>query len=979
LGKRTQYTYDDYNRLLSVINPLNQPETFSYLKPGASSSSLHTTNSVYTHTSRAGIVTTNIYDENFRKTSTTLGSSTTSFLYDNVGNLTRVTDPRSKITLNTYDARDRKTFASEAYGTNVATTTVWHYDAASNINQINHPDGVIETKGFDALNRMIWQSVPRQVPGHPSTYLTTHFDYNFSGTIQQVTDPNGHHTTFTYDASDQKITMTYPGGTQSQSWAYDNAHNLKSRTTVHNETQSFTYDNRNRKITMTWNNSAEWRYFGYDAASHLIRALNGTGTWNANIISDVIRTYDDAGRLTLDQQNVAGLGIKNVNYPTYDGDGKLIQMNVTGATYDYTFSYDAMGRFEKISPTGSPLAFQYYYDPASNETQRLRVLNGVTQLTPRDSLNRISRRDVKKGATWLAAEAYTYDRMSRLTEVDLGSISDLYGYYWSGEMEWAQYGVQTDSPRQEGEDPDLDTSDNVDPWANYQPSPDPNDSQPEPTPPPDDPLPSPSPGDLSAPDISQMQRWVSYFLDKAGNRQNVLDTGTWKNYVANPLNQYTTAESIGVTNGNEHEISGYNNVNYYYINDERLKQVTSGANTYNLYYDALGRCVKRSLNVGQGNVYTYYIYDGEKPVVEYNSTGAIAAKNLYGKGIDEVLMRTETGVNGGQPFYYQHNHEGSVTHLTNAAGAVIESYKYDAFGAPTMYNGATQVDYSTYNNRFLFTGREYAAANSAGYNAGFKFYEYRARAYHPTLGRFMSEDPKGFAAGDYNLFRYCHNDPIDLTDPMGTEITLPPGPTHATQAMEMDRAYNFIMGLMQRQFSSAISAGMAGYQAWSALQTSSFSSQVQRAIASGERLAQIGNNAQPRTVSGEGYLRIDTDGTGSDHGDPTHGRNNETAYQPNGRSLNADTDPYVAIPTALLRQGVRLGDRAMLTVNGRSAPGVVGDTGADHRFVEASLRLVHDVGVRTRDVPGRGPVPDTPGGREVWARMTLYSSEPPGP
>jgi hypothetical protein len=31
----------------------------------------------------------------------------------------------------------------------------------------------------------------------------------------------------------------------------------------------------------------------------------------------------------------------------------------------------------------------------------------------------------------------------------------------------------------------------------------------------------------------------------------------------------------------------------------------------------------------------------------------------------------------------------------------------------------------------------------------------------------MSEDPKGFDAGDYNLFRYCHNDPLDRVDPMG--------------------------------------------------------------------------------------------------------------------------------------------------------------------------------------------------------------------
>ncbi len=62
--------------------------------------------------------------------------------------------------------------------------------------------------------------------------------------------------------------------------------------------------------------------------------------------------------------------------------------------------------------------------------------------------------------------------------------------------------------------------------------------------------------------------------------------------------------------------------------------------------------------------------------------------------------------------------------------------------------------------------------------------QYRARAYHPGMGRFMSEDPKlfvhragfekppadwSFAAhpdeAEFNLFRYCGNDPLDFTDP----------------------------------------------------------------------------------------------------------------------------------------------------------------------------------------------------------------------
>jgi uncharacterized protein RhaS with RHS repeats len=39
--------------------------------------------------------------------------------------------------------------------------------------------------------------------------------------------------------------------------------------------------------------------------------------------------------------------------------------------------------------------------------------------------------------------------------------------------------------------------------------------------------------------------------------------------------------------------------------------------------------------------------------------------------------------------------------------------------------------------------------------------------YQPELGRFLQPDPKQFAAGDYNLYRYCHNDPLNRSDPFG--------------------------------------------------------------------------------------------------------------------------------------------------------------------------------------------------------------------
>ncbi|MFC5769746.1 RHS repeat-associated core domain-containing protein, partial [Thauera sinica] len=43
----------------------------------------------------------------------------------------------------------------------------------------------------------------------------------------------------------------------------------------------------------------------------------------------------------------------------------------------------------------------------------------------------------------------------------------------------------------------------------------------------------------------------------------------------------------------------------------------------------------------------------------------------------------------------------------------------------------------------------------------------RARYYDPGRGRFISEDPLGFAAGDVNFYAYVGNNPVNYTDPSG--------------------------------------------------------------------------------------------------------------------------------------------------------------------------------------------------------------------
>jgi uncharacterized protein RhaS with RHS repeats len=50
-------------------------------------------------------------------------------------------------------------------------------------------------------------------------------------------------------------------------------------------------------------------------------------------------------------------------------------------------------------------------------------------------------------------------------------------------------------------------------------------------------------------------------------------------------------------------------------------------------------------------------------------------------------------------------------------------------------------------------------------------YFYRARYYDPTVGRFVTKDPIGFAGGDVNLYAYVENNVVNFSDPLGLTTT----------------------------------------------------------------------------------------------------------------------------------------------------------------------------------------------------------------
>jgi RHS repeat-associated protein len=103
-------------------------------------------------------------------------------------------------------------------------------------------------------------------------------------------------------------------------------------------------------------------------------------------------------------------------------------------------------------------------------------------------------------------------------------------------------------------------------------------------------------------------------------------------------------------------------------------------------------------------------------------------------------------------YYYHADGLGSITHITDAAGNIVQSYVYSAFGEIVDQGGNLP-------NPYTYTSREYDPESG--------LYYYRARYYDAEVGRFLQTDPIGFTGGDVNLYAYVQNNPINRIDPLG--------------------------------------------------------------------------------------------------------------------------------------------------------------------------------------------------------------------
>ncbi|MDP3650856.1 MAG: RHS repeat-associated core domain-containing protein [Rhodoferax sp.] len=668
-------------------------------------------------------LSTRTYDSADRlQTETDVLNNVTTYGYDAAGNVAWITDAEKHTTRFEYDAMNRRTAVVDANG-NRSTT---RYDLAGHL--------VAATNGNNE---------------------TTKFSYDRLGRLLTQTDPLGYTTSFRYDANGNRIcvvdanaqaglkAMNTDGCTSST--GYDQLQRTTSSTDALNRKTVFSYDLLGN-ITSIKDASGKTTQMSYDGLGRLTKVmdpLNKATDYIRDAAGNIWQTSNRLGQLTQTSYD-------RLNRPTtilYQTDGKTETLGydvygnlhtLANGALSYTFEYDAKSRLLiKLDSRGRSMSFNY--DKTGNVLTKTDYVGERTDFTY-DAANR---RIAMRNAAYLSA-SYQHDGAGRvLARLLSNGAQTQYSYNGNGQLT------------------NLKTV-----TAN-----------------------------------GAVLNNVSYISDRVGNILSQTDATGISTYSYDPLYQLLSADYPGtandesftydaVGNRNTHTLNGQTRAYEYRPNSNRLAAIhtgtLAGAIEKAFVWDDEGRLssqtggIAKTLGWDQKNrakaingvTYNYdplnyrigqqggtlgnrdYYLEGEHLEAEY-ANGYRQAKYFRGLSTDELLAGYSYDANGnnGTPTIYHHDALMSVTGLSTHEGGTVQTANYSAFGDRTV--SAVGVS----NNRLTYTGREKDGDTG--------LYYYRARYYDPAIGRFISEDPLGFAAGDVNFYQYTANNPVNANDPSG--------------------------------------------------------------------------------------------------------------------------------------------------------------------------------------------------------------------
>jgi RHS repeat-associated protein len=560
---------------------------------------------------------------------------------------------------------------------------------------------------------------------------STKTKYDEAGNIIGLVDANQNQTSYYYDRLNRQTEIVDANGILTQQTKYDGFGNVKSIRDSGGNITGYEYDELNRQVKMTdplgksvtqdydrlgrveWvvDRNSRRRDFSYDINDNLTKEAWGNGTRLQFI-------YDKVGNL---KQSIDGTS-NTTNIYNYDEIYQLTDATTGNVNfhYDYDVYGDMTKRQERVNslPTAT---VDYQYDK-NHQLKKLSQsgLGVIAQVMEfgYDRLNQLTNisRTTANSAGALATD-YQYN--------EVGLLKDINNYFikptaFNLITTISNYHYDYDAGNRLTTKSGTDGNSVIDYGKDNQ---------------------------LKSVDNSNRADEV-YSFNALGIRNNWSTvTGDSRQVRNDGKFEYKYDDEGNLTR--KTELAAGNITNYEWDYRNRLTKVTSAGQIVEYQYDAADRRVGKVID---GVTKEKYIYDGQDIALVVDAAGVITERYLYGAGVDNVLSREANG----QVTWSLGDRQGSVVDLVNEQGEVVNHFVYDSFGNRT---GSTTADF-----RFGYTGRELDTETG--------LYYYRARYFDPTVGRFISEDPIGFSAGDTNLYRYVGNNATNYTDPSGEVVPL---------------------------------------------------------------------------------------------------------------------------------------------------------------------------------------------------------------
>ena len=766
-------------------------------------------------------------------TTTDVAGQTTSLSYNTFGQLQTSQDPLGRTTTFQYDNQG---YLQEIDGFDPSIKRKFTYDNFGRLtNTTTYPDAYTVQVGYEAiggnplatLNRPTTSTYPdgsytevdytnldvewmRDRGGNWTHLLTnrlrqleasinplgqaTQFGYCKCGRLVRIIDPNGNVTQWQLDAEERPTAKIYADNTEVE-FSYENTSSrLKMVTDPKGQQTNYAYylDGALQAITYTHAEHATPGVgYTYDPQrGRLTTTTDGIGTTTYSYYPIGSSTPGVLGGGLL--QSVSGPFPNEVVSYQYDQLRRVVTRTVDGT--DQTYGYDTLGRLQ--SDTNALGAFTYGYDGTTSRLSSVAYPNGQQALFGYKEDNTQDRRlsqikHIAPGGEVLDQFDYVYDgplgciahwdqQQPGATGTTITSTYDL-RYDAVSQLKTAVFNNDSSNPGSGVWSYDA-SGNRVSIQAG-------GDTLSTAVPTSTNSLFSLA-GGGKVQVAGSLNKWASVTIN---GMMASLDVGsnTFQASVPLPLGTQTLAinatDASGITATSRYQLTikagaaesfGYDTNG----NTTTISPAISSAIPQSLEWDACNRVI--AINTGTHRTEFGYDGKGSRTRITEKDSGQVISDRLYvaneerdavtGRVLrtffDQGEQRTEGGT--ANNYFYARDHLGSLRELTDEAGTVWASYGYDLWGVRTKLQGILDTEIG-------FTGYWHHVPSGLEITP--------TRLYNANSARFLSQDPIQ-EAGGLNLYAYCRNNPVNMTDSSGLD------PTEEADIAEADAALEFEFG-----------------------------------------------------------------------------------------------------------------------------------------------------------------------------------------